>query len=64
MSNTAKQKGLKLGSGVFHPSARPMEVVKDDKGEWWLCDSGVDRLRDLVGQGCWRCGERAFTRND
>jgi hypothetical protein len=53
-----------LGGGIYHPSARPMEVVKDEHGDWWLCDKGVDRRRDPAQQGCWRCGERAFTRND
>jgi len=53
-----------LGSGIVHPSARPMEVVQDTHGEWWLCDKGVNRRRDLSEQGCWRCGDRAFTRND
>jgi hypothetical protein len=41
-----------------------MEVVKDNKGDWWLCDKGVDLRGNLEQQGCWRCGERAFTRND
>ncbi len=55
---------VRLGSGIIHPSARPLEVVKGAHDEWWLCDKGVDRRRDLAQQGCWRCGERAFTRND
>ena len=54
----------KLGSGVYHPGARPMKVVKDAKGELWLCDKDVDPERNLPSQGCWRCGGRAFTRND
>ncbi len=64
MSATAKEETPKLGTGIYHPSARPMEVVKDDKGKWWLCDKGVDRSHDLEKQGCWPCGGRAFTRND
>jgi hypothetical protein len=53
-----------VGHGIYHPSARPMEVVKDDHGEWWLCDKGVDTHHNLLKQGCWRCGELAFTRDD
>jgi hypothetical protein len=64
MSAKAEEKRAKLGSGIYHPGARPMQVVKDEKGRWWLCDKGVDRSHDLEGQGCWQCGERAFTRND
>lgn len=47
-----------------HQAARPMEVIKDKEGELWLCDKGVDKSRDLRAQGCWRCGEVAFTRDD
>jgi len=62
--NGTTETATPLGSGIQHTSARPMEVVKDDRGDWWLCDEGVDTRRDLEGQGCWGCGERAFTRND
>ncbi len=46
-----------------HP-ARPMEVVFEEGGNHWLCDKGVDPDRDLAEQGCWRCGDFAFTRQD
>jgi hypothetical protein len=58
------QKGTSLGSGVYHPGARPMEFVKDEKGEPWLCDKGVDQTHNLEEQGCRRCRDMAFTRND
>ena len=45
-------------------AARPMKVVIDEKGEPWICDSDVDPSRDLAEQGCWQCGDMAFTRND
>ena len=64
MMNEATEKAKPLGSGIYHPSARPMEVVKARQGDWWLCDKGVDVRRDLEQQGCWRCGEHAFTRDD
>jgi hypothetical protein len=41
--NGTTEKATPLGSGIYHPSARPMEVAKDDRGDWWLCDKGVDR---------------------
>jgi len=46
-----------------HP-ARPMEVVFDKDGVHWLCDKGVDHEGDLAAQGCWRCGDFPFTRQD
>jgi len=46
-----------------HP-ARPMEVVFEEDGNHWLCDKGVDADGDLAAQGCWRCGDFQFTRQD
>ena len=47
-----------------HQSARPMKVVKDQDGELWLCDKGVDPNKDLREQECWNCREMPFTRDD
>jgi hypothetical protein len=47
-----------------HHAARPMKVVVADDGCTWLCDREVDEGRDLAAQGCWRCAEVPFTRND
>jgi hypothetical protein len=47
-----------------HKAARPMKVVVDKNGCRWLCDADVDTSKDLASQGCWRCAELAFTRND
>jgi len=47
-----------------HHAARPMRVVEDDDGCKWLCDAAVDERKDLKEQGCWRCGDLAFTRDD
>jgi hypothetical protein len=47
-----------------HHAARPMEVIFDSHGEPWICDAGVDPARDPISQGCWACGDLAFTRND
>ena len=47
-----------------HHAARPMDVVFDSDGEPWICDAGADPSTDLAKQGCWRCGDLAFTRND
>ncbi len=54
----------KLGKGVYHPGARPMKVFVDDGGCWWLCDKGIDPSKGFEQQGCWRCEDLAFTRND
>ena len=47
-----------------HHAARPMKVVADEAGTRWICDKEVDERRDLRQQGCWKCGELAFTRDD
>lgn len=53
-----------VGSGVLHPGARPMQVLMDDDGCMWLCDKGVDPKKGFEAQGCWRCKDLQFTRND
>lgn len=53
-----------LGSGVFHPGARPMQVFLDKEGCMWLCDKGIDPGKGFEQQGCWRCRDLQFTRND
>jgi len=53
-----------LGDGIFHPGARPMEVFLDKNGCLWLCDKGIDPKKGYEGQGCWRCQDLQFTRND
>jgi hypothetical protein len=47
-----------------HRAARPMKVVVAEDGCTWLCDSDVDASKDLEAQGCWNCGDVAFTRDD
>jgi hypothetical protein len=47
-----------------HRAARPMKVVEDSDGCRWLCDADVDESEDLKDQGCWRCEELPFTRDD
>ncbi len=47
-----------------HRAARPMKVVVDKNGCIWLCDANVDESKDLKEQGCWRCAEVPFSRND
>ena len=60
---------LKHGDTLYvgpepHKAARPMKVVVDKNGCAWLCDSNTDQSKDLESQGCWRCGDVAFTRDD
>lgn len=55
---------LERYDGFIHKAARPMKVVADRTGARWLCDRKVDEKKSLESQGCWRCGELAFTRND
>lgn len=53
-----------LGEGVYHPGARPMQVFLDKEGCMWLCDKNIDPKKGFEEQGCWRCKDLAFTRND
>ena len=64
MKKKKEKKKSVLGQGVYHPGARPMQVYFDSDGCWWLCDKGVDPHKNLKKQGCWRCKDLAFTRND
>ncbi len=47
-----------------HEAARPMRVIMDRDGCTWLCDASVDETKDLKDQGCWRCEDLPFTRDD
>lgn len=47
-----------------HRAARPMEVVRDEDGNLWLCDKGVVPEDGKKNNGCWRCGDLAFTASD
>ena len=44
--------------------ARPMKVVVDNSGNWWLCDKHVENNENYAGQGCWDYSQMAFDRND
>lgn len=55
---------LEIPAAEAHHAARPMKVITDADGESWICDAGVDASADLEGQGCWRCRDLPFTRDD
>jgi hypothetical protein len=55
---------LEIPTEQAHHAARPMEVIPDKSGEYWICDAPADRSRNLSEQGCWRCEDLAFTPND
>ncbi len=61
-----KEKTMKDDSQTYEPHhpARPLKVVLDDDGCTWICDAFTDENGDLAGQGCWRCSDAQFTRND
>jgi hypothetical protein len=59
-----KKENARLGEGIYHPSARPMKVYLDEDGCMWLCDKEFDTRKGFVQEGCWRCRDLAFTRND
>lgn len=41
---------------------RPLQYVKDENGDGWLCDKGkrVGMWSDFRKAGCWRCDEVTF----
>jgi len=41
-------------------TGRPIEYVKDEAGNCWLCDLGTNKDGNLEKQGCWRCEDLAF----
>ena len=47
-----------------HHAARPMKVIPNKSGEYFICDDDADPSGDLLEQGCWRCGDLAFTPSD
>lgn len=61
---TGKHEKPVVGSGVLHPGARPLQVYLDEEGCMWLCDKGIDPRKGFEQQGCWRCRDLQFTRND
>jgi hypothetical protein len=63
VEKTEEQKP-QLGQGIYHPDGRPMQVFLDDDGCMWLCDKDIDPHKGFAEQGCWRCKDLAFTRND
>ncbi|MBD3169774.1 MAG: hypothetical protein GF307_09855 [candidate division Zixibacteria bacterium] len=58
------EKERKMGDGILHPGARPMKVFLDNEGCMWLCDKDIDPDKGFENQGCWRCKDVTFTRND
>jgi hypothetical protein len=36
------EKKIHLGNGVLKPGTRPIKVIVDESGEYWLCDANVD----------------------
>jgi len=41
------------GSGIVKTSARPIKVVVDSRGEYWICDKNADlQGSDFLGAGC------------
>lgn len=58
----AKKKKPKVGKGVYHPGARPMQVYVDDDGVMYLCDKDIDPNKPLKEQACWTCDTVQFMR--
>ena len=61
IGETTKLEGY-FGHGVTHHGGRPMKMVKDKEGNWWVCDKNADPNKDPKKQGCWSCDQLIFTR--
>ena len=35
------EKKVHFGEGILKPGTRPIKVVVDEQGEYWLCDANV-----------------------
>ena len=35
-------KKVHFGEGILKPGTRPIKVIVDEKGEYWLCDASVE----------------------
>jgi len=44
--------------------ARPIKVIVDDQGEFWICDLEADAAKDLKSQGCVPCKGPAPARSN
>ena len=40
-------KKIHIGNGILKPGIRPLKVIVDDAGEYWLCDANVDASEKL-----------------
>ena len=48
-----QNKKLNVGEGILKPGIRPIRVMLDDKGEYWLCDAEADpNSKDFSKEGC------------
>jgi streptogramin lyase len=45
-------KKVHLGNGILKPGVRPIRVIVDDQGEYWLCDESVDPAKDDIKKVC------------
>lgn len=46
------EKKLHLGSGILKPGVRPIKVIVDKEGEYWLCDADVDPAKQDIKKVC------------
>jgi hypothetical protein len=52
MTQVQKNKS-NVGEGIVKPGARPIRVIVDDSGEYWLCDAHIDpNTTDFRNAGC------------
>jgi len=56
------EKKSTLGKGIYHLSARPMEIYVDDKDIVYLCDKGIGLEKAIEEGRCWTCDKVLFTR--
>jgi hypothetical protein len=46
------EKKIHLGEGILKPGTRPIKVVVDENGEYYLCDADVDTEKQDVKDVC------------
>lgn len=50
---TEKDKTIHIvGDGILKPGVRPMKVIVDENGEYWICDKDFDAKTGELKDSC------------
>lgn len=53
MTEQKKSEKIHLGEGILKPGVRPVKILVDEQGEYWICDANVDpESADFSKESC------------